>query len=102
MKNVCFLTELELKKKKQRAVKSTYFIHFGIIWSLSIFCLFNVFHHFSDKCMTIILIFSHQYFQYEPQASKGKKKFFIKLQMKASFENTIYFGMDSSTKQFGF
>lgn len=34
-------------------------VHFRIIWTLAIFCLFDVLYHFSYERMAVVLIFRH-------------------------------------------
>ncbi len=48
-----------MRKTKASLWNKTDLINLGIIRTLSIFCLFYVFHHFPDERMAVVFIFGH-------------------------------------------
>lgn len=45
-----------------------YLIGLGVLRTLCILGLFDVFYHLPQKRMTVVLVLCHQYFQHEPEA----------------------------------
>lgn len=59
---------------------SVYLVGLRIIGRLGIFCLLDIFHHFSYEGVTVIFILGHYNFKNKPQSPEKEGKFDINIQ----------------------
>lgn len=57
-----------------------YLVGFGVGGSLGIFCLFDIFHHFPDEGVAVVLVFGHDDLQDEPQSPEKEERFDVSMQ----------------------
>lgn len=58
---------------------NVYLIGFGIAGGLSIFCLFDIFHHFPYEGVAVVLILGHDNLKDKPQSPNKEGKFDISI-----------------------
>lgn len=58
---------------------NVYLVGFGIAGGLDIFCLFDIFHHFPDEGVTVVLVLGHNNLKDKPQSPDKEGKFDISL-----------------------